>query len=323
MNHNGDLARARALVDAAADAGADAVKFQTFRAEGVVSQAAPKAAYQVEATGEGTQLEILRPLELSVDDHRILIDHSRVRGLLFLSTPHDDDAIDLLNALDIPAFKVGSGDLTNHPFLQKLARLRRPVILSTGMATLAEVAAAVGIFRAAEHVDVVLLHCVSRYPADVADCNLRAMRTMREALHLLVGFSDHTFGLEAAMAAVALGACVIEKHLTLDRSLPGPDHAASLDPTQFRHLVQCIRRVEHALGDGMKSPVPGEYEVMRVARKSVVAAVDIARGTTITREMLAVKRPGTGIQPAFIDLLVGRQPKVDIARDDLLRWEWV
>jgi sialic acid synthase SpsE len=310
-------------VDAAADAGDDAVKFQTFRAEGVVSELAPAAAYQVAATGYRTQLEMLRRLELSVDDHRVLIDHCLARGILFLSTPHDGAAADLLDALNVPAFKVGSGDLANHPFLQKLALLRRPVILSTGMATLAEVAAAVGIFHAAGHADVVLLHCVSRYPADIGDCNLRAIHTMREALHLPVGFSDHTLDLEAAVAAVALGACVIEKHLTLDRSLPGPDHAMSLDPAQFRHLVQCVRRVERALGDGIKAPVPGEYEVMRVARKSVVAAVDIPKGTTITREMLAVKRPGTGIQPGFIDLLVGRQAKVDIARDEVLRWEWV
>ncbi|MCL5884139.1 MAG: N-acetylneuraminate synthase family protein, partial [Deltaproteobacteria bacterium] len=245
VNHDGDIGQAMRLVDAAASAGADAVKFQAFKAEKLATPDAPKAAYQARATDASeSQYRMLKRLELSEDDHRKLSDYCRRRGILFLSTPYDEESADFLSGIGIPAFKVSSGDLTNHPFLEHLAGKGKPVLLSTGMSSLPEVGEAIGVLRKAGAKEIVLLHAVSCYPADPADVNLKAIRTLSGEFDLPVGYSDHTLGVEVACAAVALGACMIEKHVTLDRNLPGPDHRASLEPGELETLVRGIRIVE-------------------------------------------------------------------------------
>lgn len=322
VNHNGDPELARQLIDVAKTAGADAVKFQLFRADRLASAAAPKAGYQVRTTGGGeSQLEMLRRLELPLEAHRALWDYCRARGMLFLSSPFDEDSADWLDALGVAAFKIPSGELTNLPFLAHVARKGKSLIVSTGMATLAEVEAAVRTIDAAGNRDVVLLHCVSNYPANPAEANLRAMQTMAEAFGLPVGYSDHTPGIEVALAAVALGACVIEKHFTLDRTLPGPDHRVSLEPQELVALVRGIRTVEAALGHGRKEPAPSEADTAAVARKSLVAAKDIAKGSTVTADSIAIKRPGTGLPPAVLDHLLGRTAIREIPADTLLTME--
>lgn len=324
VNHSGAPDLAVRLVDAAADAGADAVKFQTFRAAAVATPAAPMAAYQARPAGAaGSQLDLLARLELSVEGHRRAAARCRERGIVFLSSPADPPSADLLREIGVPAFKVGSGNLTNNPLLEHLARTGRPLIISTGMATLDEVAVAVAVARAAGARELVVLHCVSEYPADPAAVNLRAMATMREAFAVPVGYSDHTLGAEVSLAAVALGACVIEKHLTLDRSLPGPDHQASLEPVEFTALVRSVRTVEACLGDGVKRPSPAEEATRAVVRKSLVAAVAIPAGTLVTPELLAVRRPGTGMAPGRMGEVVGRRSRCGIPAGTLLAPEMV
>jgi N,N'-diacetyllegionaminate synthase len=319
VNHNGDLELARKLIDVAVEAGADAVKFQTFHADHLVTPQAPKAAYQLQTTGETeSQLEMLRRLELSPSAHRELQSYCNERKIIFLSTPFDEQAVDFLDELGVPAFKISSGDLTNSPLLEHIAGKGKPVILSTGMAELGEVIEAVSVLSAAGCENPILLHCVSNYPADAAEVNLRAMQTIRAAFNVPVGFSDHTEGIDVALAAVALGACVIEKHFTLDRALPGPDHRASLEPAGLRQLVQSIRRVETALGDGRKKPSASELETARVARRSLVAAQDIPAGVTLERKLVVLRRPGTGMSPAMLAEIVGRRARRAIAAGTLL-----
>lgn len=321
VNHNGDLELARRLVDVAAEAGADAVKFQTFRADRLVSPTAPKAAYQRQTTGAGeSQLDMLRRLELSPAAHRELNDYCRQRGLIFLSTPFDEESADLLEELDVPVFKIGSGEVTNHPFLDYVARKGRPIILSTGMSYLSEVDEAVRVLRGAGCEQLVLLHCVSSYPAAPADANLRAMKTMAVAFDLPVGYSDHTPGIEVALAAVALGACVIEKHFTLDRTLPGPDHRASLEPHELRALIAGVRTVEHALGDGIKGPLPAEADTRAVARRSLVARVEIPAGATVEAGMLTALRPAGGIPPSLVAQVIGRRTRRPLSAGQFLDW---
>lgn len=305
VNHNGRLDLALQLVGAAAEAGADAVKFQTFKAARLATAAAPKAAYQADGTAE-SQLEMLTRLELREEWHAPLMERARRAGILFLSTPFDEASADFLESLDLPAFKVSSGELVNLPFLEHLAAKGRPLVVSTGMASLADVEAAVRAVRGAGDPPLALLHCVSCYPADPASVNLRAMDTLARAFALPVGYSDHTLGMEVPLAAVALGACIVEKHLTLDASLPGPDHRASAEPAELARLVRGIRAVESALGDGRKLPAAEEAEIAAVARKSLVAARDLAAGEVLTRETLAVRRPGTGLPPAMVSFLLGR-----------------
>ncbi len=321
VNHNGDLDLARRLVDVAARAGADAGKFQTFAAERVAAREAPKADYQRQTTSadEGQQ-EMLRRLELSPAAHRELQAHARSRGLLFLSTPFDEASADLLDALGVPAIKIGSGEVTNHPFLEHVARKGRPIILSTGMSSLDEVGAAVAAVRATGNDDLILLHCVSEYPARAGDANVRAMLTLAEAFRTPVGYSDHTPGLEVALAAVALGAAVIEKHFTLDRGLPGPDHRASLEPAQLTELVRAIRVVEEALGDGVKAPTAGELGNRMVARRSLAAAVDLPAGVALSRESLCALRPATGIPPASLPAVIGRTLARARRAGELIGW---
>ena len=319
VNHNGDLSRALLLVDEAAAAGADAVKFQTFSAERVAAATAPKAVYQQETTGSaGSQLDMLRGLELSRDAHCSLQDRCRKRGVIFLSTPFDESSVDLLESLGVPAFKIPSGEITNAPLLEHIAAKGRPVIASTGMSTLEEVQAAIAVLRAAGARELALLHCVSEYPARPADVNLRAMETMRRATGLPVGYSDHTLGVEVALAAVALGAVIIEKHFTISRALPGPDHRASLEPHELHALIRGIRSVQSALGHGRKEPAPGEADVARVARRSLVAARDIHPGTTITRDMVAILRPAGGLSPMMLGQVIGRRAVIKIQAGEQL-----
>lgn len=322
VNHNGDLALALELVEIAARAGADAVKFQTFDAARLVTSDAPKAEYQAKTTGtDESQYEMLRRLELSLDDHRALIERCEQRGVLFLSTPFDEESADMLDALNVSAFKTPSGELTNLPYLQHVARKGKPMIVSTGMATLGEVEEAIDAIAEGQGDQVVLLHCVSNYPADPATVNLRAMETLSRAFGVPAGYSDHTNGLEIAFASVALGASVIEKHFTIDRTMPGPDHPASLEPDELASLVRGIRSIESALGDGRKFPSPQELDTARVARKSLVLARDIAPDKPITNEDLVVKRPGTGITPKHRQRIVGRTVRFALRAGTVLTWD--
>lgn len=322
VNHNGDISIAKKLIDAAVDAGADAVKFQIFKAENVVSKVAPKAGYQEESTDVAeSQFEMLKRLELTEQDFAELKEYCEQRGILFMSTPHDYGSIDILDQLGVPVFKVGSGDLTNLPYLRHMARKRKPIILSTGMATLGEVEEAVETIWATGNRNLILLHCVSNYPARVADCNLRAMQTLEIAFKQPVGFSDHTLGIEISLAAVAMGAKVIEKHFTLDKEMSGPDHKASLEPNELRAMVQGIRKIEKAFGDGIKKPAESEADTRKVSRKSIVAKMNIVKGEVIKADHLIIKRPGTGIKPKYFDSVVGRKARQDIETDTLLSWE--
>jgi N-acetylneuraminate synthase len=322
VNHNGSLDVARRLAEAAKETGADAVKFQTFRTEALVARGAQKAAYQRRETNpEESQFDMLKRLELDTASHAELMAHCRQMGIAFLSSPFDEDSADLLENLGVERFKLGSGELTNLPLLAHVAAKGKPVILSTGMATLGEVEAALETLHKHGVTDVTLLHCVTEYPTPVEQVNLRAMLTLRAAFGVPVGYSDHTEGTEIAIAAVALGARVIEKHFTLDRHLPGPDHKASLEPDEFARMVNAIRRVGLALGDGIKRPAPCEVANIPIARKSVVAARAIPRGSCLSREDLCIKRPGYGVAPSDLGKVIGRRTATDLQPDDVITWE--
>lgn len=326
VNHNGQLDLALQLVDAAAAAGADAVKFQTFQTDNVVVRGTEKAEYQKVHTGAGDQYDMIRALELSAADHEALAERCRQRGIEFMSTPFDEWATGLLLRLGMKRIKIASGELTNQPFLEMLARQDRPLILSTGMATLAEVERSVGWLQAcrpgvpaAQWLTV--LHCTSNYPAVPADVNLRAMQTMASALGTPVGYSDHTLGIEVSLAAVALGATMIEKHFTLDRNLPGPDHQASLDPLQLQSLVAGIRAVEASLGDGVKAPASNELPVRALVRRSAFLRQALPAGHALVPADLAFLRPGTGIGPEHARILYGHRTARELPAGHLLAWE--
>lgn len=322
VNHNGNLDMAFRLVDAALQAEANAVKFQIFISEQVVSATAPKAAYQREATG-GTesQLEMVKKLELPPHVFKEIQSYCQSVGILFLSTPFEETSADVLESLGVPAFKIPSGEITNFPFLKHVARKHRPMIVSTGMADLEEVRDAVEVIRNCGNADLILLHCVSNYPAKPANVNLRAMKTLADTFSVPVGFSDHTVGLEIALAAAALGASVIEKHLTLDKTLAGPDHRASLEPEEFAAMVRGIRSVESALGDGRKRPSPDELDTAAVARKSLVSTRSMSQGTILSKDDIAIRRPGTGLAPALRLELVGRRLSRDVQEGEPFQWE--
>ncbi len=321
VNHNGDLDLAKRLIDVAAEAGADFVKFQTFAADRLVTRAAGKAEYQISLTGiEESQHEMLRRLELTPEAHRILIDYCKSRHISFLSTGFDIESVDLLVKLGLEYIKVPSGEITNLPYLRHVGGLGKQVILSTGMATLDEVGSAIEVLERAgtSRKRITVLHCTTAYPAPMADVNLRAMLTIRDTFGVAIGYSDHTSGIEVATAAVALGASVLEKHFTLDVSLPGPDHKASLAPDQFKALVTAIRHVETALGDGIKQPGSSEAKNKPVVRKSLVAAKPIRAGEIFTADNLAAKRPGTGISPMRWDEIIGRTATRNYVIDELI-----
>jgi len=322
VNHNGDIRLAHKLVDAAKEAGADAVKFQTFKAENVVSKLADKAEYQKETTNsKESQYEMIKKLELSFEDFVKIKDYCDKKDIIFLSTPFDYESVGFLESL-VPLYKIGSGEITNLPFLEYVAKKGKPMILSTGMSTLGEVEEAVKtIINVTSSLPLTLLHCVSNYPAKYEDVNLKAMLTLKEVFELPVGYSDHTLGIEIAIAAVALGAKVIEKHFTLDRGLPGPDHKASLEPDELKKMVKAIRNVEKALGSGIKKPAQSELKVMKVARRSLVAARDIRAGEVIKESDILIKRPGTGILPKFKEIIIGMRLTRDVKKDNPFDWE--
>jgi N,N'-diacetyllegionaminate synthase len=323
VNHNGDLAMALALCDAAHAAGADAVKFQTFRAEDLVVPGAPTADYQERQTGERDQFSMLRKLELSREQHGRIRDHCAQIGIEFFSTPFSFEAVDMLVALGVRRIKMPSGELTHRALVEHACATGLPVLLSTGMATMAEVHEALAWAKAVRgSLDgISVLHCTSAYPAPDGALNLRAITTMREELRLPIGYSDHSTGIEAALAAVSLGATIVEKHLTLDAALPGPDHAASLEPEGFAAMVRGIRRISRMLGDGIKAPRPQEQDAARVARRSIVAVVDIPAGATLSASMLACRRPATGIAPREWEGVLGASARTAIPAGTVLQWE--
>ena len=321
VNHNGSVETARRMIDVAAAAGVDAVKFQTFSAENVVSIFAPKAQYQKETTDKDeSQLQMIKRLELDMDSHSQLIDYCRDRGVAFLSSAFDLESIDVLNNLGLEIFKIPSGEITNLPYLRKIGGLKKKVILSTGMADLDEIRMTLDILAGAgtKKEDITVLHCNTQYPTPIEDANLRAMVTIRDTFGVRVGYSDHTVGFEAVIGAVALGATVIEKHFTLDRNMEGPDHKASVEPDELEAMVKAIRNVEMALGDGIKRASESEIENKLIVRKSIVAAREVEAGEVLTEANLAVKRPGTGISPTEWDAVLGKGAKRKFMKDELV-----
>jgi N,N'-diacetyllegionaminate synthase len=321
VNHNGDLGLAKQLIDAAAEAGADLVKFQTFNANSLVTRTAQKADYQTQTTeSEESQHEMLRRLELSDDMHKELIAHCVMRNIGFFSTGFDVESVDLLVSLGQDHFKIPSGEITNLPYLRHIGRLGKAVILSTGMATMGEIEAAIDVLEQAgtQRGKMTILHCTTEYPTPMADVNLRAMQNIHTVFGVAVGYSDHTCGIEVAVAAVAMGASVIEKHFTLDCNLPGPDHKASLEPDELRSMVAAIRNIEAALGDGIKRPTLSEIRNKPFARKSLVASQTIKSGQAFSEQNITAKRPGTGISPMRWDEVIGRVASREFAVDELI-----
>ncbi|MDA7887874.1 N-acetylneuraminate synthase [Akkermansiaceae bacterium] len=323
VNHNGDLEMAKRLIEKAGEAGADFVKFQTFKADRIVTAQARKAGYQLKGTDQAEgQLEMIQRLEIDRPAHEILIAHCEANQIGFLSTPFDEESVDLLVELGITAFKVPSGEITNVPYLRKIGATSIPVYLSTGMATLGEVEFAIQTLEAAgsRRDEMTVLHCNTEYPTPMHDVNLMAMQTMEAAFNVAPGYSDHTLGIEVPIAAMALGARVIEKHFTLDRNLEGPDHAASLEPQELAAMVRAIRNVECALGDGVKMPTASESKNIPIVRKSLVASKPIREGERLTKDNVTAKRPGFGISAASWDEVMGRIARRNYQPDDLIEW---
>jgi N,N'-diacetyllegionaminate synthase len=321
VNHNGDLDLARRLIDAAAEAGADRVKFQTFSADRLVTAGARKAEYQAQVTdADESQQAMLRRLELTAETHELLIAHCRQRGVPFFSTAFDLESLDLLARLGQDTFKIPSGEITNLPYLRRVGAYGKPIILSSGMSTLGEIEAALTALQQSgtPRDRITVLHCTTEYPAPMSEVNLQAMLTIGRAFGVAVGYSDHTTGIEVSIAAVALGATVIEKHFTMDRNLPGPDHKASLEPDELRAMVAAIRNIERALGDGIKRPTESELKNRTAGRKSIVAARDIREGEAFSDEILTTKRPGNGISPMRWDEVIGRKARRGYERDELI-----
>jgi N-acetylneuraminate synthase len=319
INHNGDLQLAKKLVDSAKDAGADAVKFQTFKAEDVVSDKAPLVDYQIQNIGSRkTQLEMLKEYELSYGDFEELKRYCDKRRVIFLSTPHSWGAADFLEPL-VPAYKIGSADITNVPFLKHVAEKRKPVIFGTGMSTLDEVREALNAIYSSGNSEIIALHCTSRYPCPPEKVNMRAMTSMQNEVDCLVGYSDHTRGLTVPIMAVTLGAVVIEKHITIDRDLQGPDHNASLEPREFKSMVDDIRESEMSMGNSVKIPTSGEIKIRLLTRKSIVTNEDLKEGMKIKQEHLSFKRPGDGLSPAKLNKIIGRRLKRDIKKGEKIK----
>lgn len=322
VNHNGSIDVAMQLIDAAIEAGVDAVKFQTFIAENVISKNAPKAQYQIRNTKDKqeTQLEMVKKLELNVSDHELLLNYCDEKGIEFISTPFDLESVKLLVDLGVKRFKIGSGEITNYPYLKMIGELNKDIILSTGMAELGDIEAALNVLidSGTERQKISLLHATTEYPTQMSDVNLDAMKTMSQAFKLTVGYSDHTLGIEVPTAAVALGARIIEKHFTLDRELPGPDHSASLEPDELKAMVSAIRNIELAIGDGIKGPTSIEIINRPIARKSIVAKNNIKLGEVFTSENITTKRPGTGISPMTWENVLGRKASRAFLADELI-----
>ena len=322
VNHNGCLTSARQLIDAASNAGADFIKFQTFKAESLVTFTADKADYQKRSDQtDQSQYDMLKQLELDRSSHETLVDYCRNKTAKFVSSAFDIDSIDLLVELDIPFFKIPSGEITNLNYLRHVGSLNKPIVMSTGIATLDEVKSALNILfdSGVRKEDITLLHCNTEYPTPMCDVNLKAMTSMRDEFDVAVGYSDHSVGLEVPIAAVALGATVIEKHFTLDRNLPGPDHRASLEPLELKSMVKAIRNIELALGDGVKAPRPSELKNIHMIRKSIVASQTIHAGDIFTEDNITVKRPGDGLSPMEWDNLIGAKSSQNYIKDELIK----
>ncbi len=326
VNHNGSIETARRLIDVACDAGADFVKFQTFKAEKLVAKNARKAAYQQQnmQDGDGTQFDMLSKLELSEDDHFKLRDYASSRGIKFFSTAFDDEGLDFLDSLGLTIFKIPSGEITNLPYLKKVANKKKPTILSTGMATLGEIESALNVLleNGLRRNQITVLHCNTEYPTPFLDVNLKAMNTIAQAFNVKVGYSDHTLGIEVPIAAVALGARCIEKHFTLSRSMEGPDHKASLEPDELKAMVAAVRNIEKAIsGSGLKEPSPSETKNKEIARKSIHLRNDLSKGHILEAADLIMKRPGNGISPMNIDTVLGKKLAQDLASDTMLEFK--
>ena len=322
VNHNGSIQTAKKMIDAAIKTGADAIKFQTFKAEQLVTGFAPKAEYQKKTTGRNeSQFEMLRKLEFGMNEHKQLFDYCRQKGIIFLSSPFDLESIDLLRKLGLTIFKVPSGEITNLPYLRKIGGLKKRVLISTGMSDMKEIDDALNILVKAgtKKKDITVLHCNTEYPTPVEDVNLLALQMIKNAFQVRVGYSDHTTGIEIPVAAVALGAEVIEKHFTLDKKMKGPDHKASLEPYEFGTMVKAIRNIERALGKRKKVPTKSELKNRLIARKSIVATHGIKKGEQFTEKNLTVKRPGTGISPMKWDRVIGKAAKKDFTKDELIK----
>lgn len=320
VNHNGDIEIAKKLVDKAVEAGADAVKFQTFKARNQVIKDAKKARYQIMAAKDKkeSQLEMLQKLELSAEKHEILINYCKEKNIEFLSTPFDCESIKLLVHFGLKILKIPSGEITNYPYLCEIAKTKKDIIMSTGMSSLSEVEAAVQILKTHGSGKITLLHCNSEYPTSMKDVNLNAMLTLKEKFHLEVGYSDHTQGIEVPIAAVAMGASVIEKHFTLDKTMDGPDHKASLEPEELKQMVRAIRNIEAALGSGEKTPSESEIPNRDIVRKSIVASKKIKSGEIFSEDNLTTKRPGNGISPMMWEKVLGQAAKRDYGEDELI-----
>lgn len=321
VNHNGSVALAKQLIDVASDAGADAVKFQTFKAEKLVSKSAVKAEYQKETTdGKESQFDMLKKLELDLDTHHELMSYCKEKDIMFLSTPFDHESIDMLNDLGLRIFKIPSGEITNLPYLRHIGSLEKEVILSTGMAEMGEIEDALGILMEAgtKKENITVLHANTMYPTPMEDVNLKAMLTIGNTFDVAYGYSDHTLGIEVDIAAVAMGASVIEKHFTLDKTMEGPDHKASLDPSELREMVKSIRNIEIALGSSLKKPSPSEIPNMAIGRKSIITTSFIKKGEVFNEKNIAIKRPGTGMSPMKWDDIIGTIASKDYSEDELI-----
>lgn len=321
VNHNGDIELAKKLIDVAAEAGADIVKFQTFKADRLATRASQKADYQAKTTDiSESQHDMLRRLELTEQMHLELIAHCATRNIAFFSTGFDIDSIDLLLSLEQDHFKIPSGEITNLPYLRYVGQFGKSIILSSGMATMGEIEAALDVLEKAgtQRGHITVLHCTTEYPTPMSEVNLRAMQSIHSAFGVTVGYSDHTSGIEVAIAAVAMGATVIEKHFTLDRNLPGPDHKASLEPAELKAMVAAIRNIEIAVGDGIKRPTPSEVRNKPVVRKSLVASRAIKEGEVFSAQNITIKRPGTGVSPMLWDEIIGRTAARNFSEDELI-----
>lgn len=319
VNHNGDINLAKKLIDAASDAKVDAIKFQTFKTEKVISINAKKAEYQKNNTENNeSQYEMIKKLELGSEEHKELIKYCKEKNILFLSTPFDNESIDLLNELGMNIFKIPSGEVNNLLYLEKVGKMKKKVIMSTGMATLGEIEEAIFILRENGTYDISILHCNTEYPTPMEDVNLKAMQTIKDAFKVNVGYSDHTIGIEIPIAAVAMGASIIEKHITLDKNMKGPDHKSSLEPDELKEMVKSIRNIEKALGDGIKKVSESERKNKNISRKSIVANRNIEKGEVFTEENIAIKRPGNGISPMKWYEIIGTTARKNYNKDDLI-----
>lgn len=318
VNHNGSLKLAKKLINTAKTAGSDAIKFQAFQTSSLVTKKAKKASYQMDDLDE-SQYEMLKKLEMSEEDFYKLSEHALEKDIIFLSSPFDVESVDVLEKINLPAYKLASGEINNTQLLKYVEQTNKPIIMSTGMATIAEIKKALEFISDPDR--VILLHCISEYPVSPEDVNLKFIKTLIRIFKLPVGFSDHTLGINIPIAAVTMGACLIEKHLTLDKNLVGPDHKASLEPKEFKRMIDAIREVEKAIGTGEKILTKEERKIKKLVRKSIVANSDIENGTIIEENMISVKRPGTGIEPAFFLKIIGKRAKTNIKKDELITWD--